>query len=51
MSELEKHVETLAKKAADQESPTSAQQFAQAALNIANAMIGIEAEKKQNPVK
>lgn len=41
MTNLEQYVEALAKKAANESNPTGAQQFAQAALNIANAMIGL----------
>lgn len=42
---MEKHVETLIKKAADAASAAETMQFSQAACNAANAMCALASEK------
>lgn len=48
MSDMEKHVEAMIKKAADAADSGDAMRFAQAALNAANAVIGLTDLKKRN---
>lgn len=48
MSESRKHVEALIKKAAGHHSADEAMKFAQAALNSANALCGLERWKRES---
>jgi hypothetical protein len=43
---MEKHVEDMIEKAANSDNPDDAMKFSQAALNAANAIIGLNAMKK-----
>lgn len=48
MSEMEKHAEALVKKAAEAGDSADAMRFSQAALNAANALIGLSDMKKRD---
>jgi hypothetical protein len=45
---MEKHVEDMIKKAGEAAKPDDAMKFSQAALNAANAIIGLNGMKKTN---
>ena len=45
MSEMQTHVETMVKKAAEAEKSEDAMRFSQAACNAANAMCALKSEK------
>jgi len=43
---MEEHVKSLIKKAGESDKPDDAMKFSQAALNAANAIIGLDAMKR-----
>ncbi len=48
MTEAKKHVEDMIKKAGEATKADDAMKFSQAALNAANAIIGLDGMKKSN---